>query len=72
MVIPVKEKKSKGSSTNPENKVKVAFYLPRKSAEDLEEVRFELIKQGKSRRDASQSNLVAEAIELLKNKYLGK
>ena len=58
--------KEKGKS---EEKIKIAFYLPQRSAETLEEIRLHLIRQGRSRREASQSNLVAEAIELLRKKY---
>ena len=69
---PNKEKQSKESTLHPEDKIKVAFYLSRKTVEDLEEIRLDFIRKGRSRRDASQSNLVAEAIELLKKNYLGK
>ncbi|MDD5222466.1 MAG: hypothetical protein PHE84_00620 [bacterium] len=69
MANPVKEKRGKENTLNPEDKVKIAFYLPRKTAEDLEDIRIALIRQGRSRRDASQSSLVTEAIELLRKKY---
>ena len=69
MANPVKEKQGKENTLNPEEKIKIAFYLPRKIVEDLEDIRIALIRQGRSRRDASQSSLVTEAIELLRKKY---
>ena len=56
----------------PDWKIKIAFYLPKGSAETLEEIRLHLLRQGRTRRDASQSNLVVEAIGLLGKKYLEK
>ncbi len=70
MANPVKEKQGKENTLNPEDKVKIAFYLPRKTAEDLEDIRIALLRQGRSRRDASQSSLVVESIELLRKIYL--
>ena len=69
----VRRKKVEGSPQpegKSEEKIKMAFYLPRKSAETLEEIRLQLIRQGRSRRNAGQSNLVAEAISLLERKYI--
>jgi len=68
---PSTEKQGKEQASPPsDEKIKAAFYLPRKTMEDLEEIRLVLIRKGTSRRDASQSSLVTEAIELLRKKYL--